>query len=74
MRGDDYLLVNEVAERLGIAPNTVRKWAADGKLAEYRHPVNNYRLFRKADVETLRQQIENPSPRLVRPRELQLGS
>jgi len=62
VKGDDYLLVKEAAEVLGIAPNTVRKWAADGKLKEFRHPVNNYRLFRKTDVERLLRKIENPVP------------
>ncbi len=60
MKGDDYLLVSEAAEFLGVASNTVRKWAADGKLKEYRHPVNNYRLFKKLDVEKLLRQIQNP--------------
>ena len=70
MKAEDYLLVNEAAELLGVAPNTVRKWAADGKLKEYRHPVNNYRLFKKMDVEKLVQQIQNPisKPRTKRQR------
>ena len=55
-----YLLVKEVAKLLGVAPNTVRAWGDSGKLPEYRHPVNNYRLFRAKDVEKLRQLIEEP--------------
>jgi DNA (cytosine-5)-methyltransferase 1 len=55
-------LVKEVATRLRVAPNTVRAWAAVGKLAEYRHPANNYRLFKQADVEALLRKIENPTP------------
>ena len=60
MKGDDYLLVSEAAEFLGVASNTVRKWAADGKLKEYRHPVNNYRLFKESDVERLRLKLAEP--------------
>ncbi len=59
---DEYLLVNQTAELLSVSANTVRAWASTGKLQEYRHPVNNYRLFRKAEVEALLQQIENPTP------------
>jgi hypothetical protein len=59
---EEYLLVNQTAERLGVSANTVPARPSTGKLQEYRHPVNNYRLFRKADVDTLLQQIENPSP------------
>jgi excisionase family DNA binding protein len=61
MKGDDFLLVKEAAARLRVAPNTVRAWAATGKLPEYRHPANNYRLFKRADVEALLQEIENPT-------------
>ena len=61
MKGDKFLLVSEAAAVLRVAPNTIRAWAAAGKLTEYRHPVNNYRLFRKADVDALLQRIENPS-------------
>jgi DNA-binding transcriptional MerR regulator len=62
MKGDDYLLVEAVAALLGVAPNTVRAWAASGKLPEYRHLVNNYRLFKKKDVVSLRRKIEHPGP------------
>jgi hypothetical protein len=33
-----------------------------GKLREYRHPVNNYRLFKRDDVEALLRKIEDPPP------------
>ena len=59
---DDYFLVNQAAEVLGVSANTVRSWAASGKLQEYRHPVNNYRLFKRDDLETLLSQIQNPQP------------
>ncbi len=58
----EFLLVKETAEVLGVSDNTVRAWAAAGKLQEYRHPVNNYRLFRRNEVERLLEQIENPKP------------
>jgi excisionase family DNA binding protein len=59
---DDYLLVKETAELLGVSANTVRAWALSGKLQEYRHPVNNYRLFKRYEVEVLLEQIANPEP------------
>ena len=55
-----FLTVKETAETLGVSPNTVRAWGASGKLPEYRHPVNNYRLFKENDVERLRAKIAEP--------------
>lgn len=62
MKTDEFLLVKEAAERLGVSSNTIRAWATTGKLQEYRHPVNNYRLFRRDEVEALMEQISNPEP------------
>lgn len=59
---DEFLLVKQAAELLGVSANTVRAWALSGKLQEYRHPVNNYRLFKRDDVEALYEQIVNPEP------------
>ena len=59
---DEYLLVTQAAELLGVSANTVRAWAATGRIQEYRHPVNNYRLFKKSEVDELLDQIENPKP------------
>ncbi len=58
----NFLLVKETAELLGVSANTVRVWATTGKLQEYRHPVNNYRLFKREEVEALLEQIVNPEP------------
>lgn len=55
-----FLTVKETAEALGVSPNTVRAWGANGKLPEYRHPLNNYRLFKASDVKRLRLQIQKP--------------
>ncbi|QDT38354.1 helix-turn-helix domain-containing protein [Stratiformator vulcanicus] len=62
---NEFLLVKQAAELLGVSANTVRAWASTGKLQEYRHPVNNYRLFKRSEVERLSLNIENPNP--VRP-------
>lgn len=55
---DMYVKVHEAAEILGVAPNTVRKWGADGKIPEYRHPINDYRLYKRADLEQVLHALE----------------
>lgn len=55
-----FLTVKEAAEFLGVTPNTLRNWGAAGKVPEFRHPVNNYRLYKQEDLETLLHQIEHP--------------
>lgn len=50
IRFDNFLRVTQAAEFLGVSPNTVRNWGRDAKIPEYRHPVNNYRLYRERDL------------------------
>jgi DNA (cytosine-5)-methyltransferase 1 len=65
---NDFLLVTEAAEFLGVSPNTIRNWGRDGKIVEYRHPVNNYRLFKRTELERIRKKLLSPPPRRVKPR------
>ncbi|HMP71477.1 MAG TPA: MerR family DNA-binding transcriptional regulator [Pirellulaceae bacterium] len=55
-----FLTIAEAAEMLGVAPNTLRSWGAAGKVAEYRHPINNYRLYKREDMDALAVTLQNP--------------
>ena len=55
---DEYLTIKEAAEFLGVSMNTLRNWGRDAKIAERRHAVNNYRLYKKSDLEKLLRQTE----------------
>jgi DNA (cytosine-5)-methyltransferase 1 len=57
-KDDEYLRVKQAAAMLGLAPNTVRKWGALGKIPEFRHPLNAYRLYKRSDLEELIAQVE----------------
>lgn len=46
----EYVQTAEAAEILGVAQNTLRKWAKRGEIPMHRNPVNGYRLFRRADL------------------------
>lgn len=61
----EYLTVKAACELLGISPNTLRSWGSTGKVTEYRHPVNNYRLFRLDELQELKGRLQHPIPTSV---------
>ncbi|HAA69838.1 MAG TPA: MerR family DNA-binding transcriptional regulator [Planctomycetaceae bacterium] len=58
VRSGEFVTVKDAAHKLGVAPNTIRAWGAAGKLSEYRHPMNNYRLYKQSDLESVVEQLE----------------
>ncbi|MBI4585947.1 MAG: MerR family DNA-binding transcriptional regulator [Planctomycetes bacterium] len=54
----DYLLIKEAAEVLGVSQQTLRNWEKAGNLRVYRNPVNGYRLFLKTDLEVILKKLE----------------
>lgn len=57
---NEFVTIAEASKRLGVAPNTLRSWGALGKIQEYRHPMNNYRLYRLDDVASLVELLSSP--------------
>ena len=57
----DYLRISEAAKHLGVSPNTLRNWVNAGKVAAIRHPVNDYRLFKRKDLDALLKLVEEAS-------------
>ena len=55
---DGYLQIKEAAEYLGGSPNTLRNWGRSGKLAERRHPINDYRLYAKEELDALLSEVD----------------
>lgn len=56
----DFVRVKDAAELLGVCSNTVRSWGSKGKIEEYRHPVNNYRLYKRKDIDRLLKKLQSP--------------
>ncbi len=54
----EFLTVHEVAKVFGVSPLTIRNWDTAGKLEATRNPFNNYRVYRRDDIETLLGEIE----------------
>ena len=66
MRNEGYVRVKEAAEILGVSPNTIRAWGADGKITEYRHPANNYRLYKRVELEKLLRKVERSAGKVTK--------
>lgn len=53
-----YITIKKAAKLLHVTPLTLRNWDKSGKLKAYRHPANNYRIYRLDQIETFLRQLE----------------
>ncbi len=67
-RLDQYVRIADAARFLGVSKNTLRAWAATGKIPVRVNPANNYRLFRQEDLEQFLQHVEESSRQPRKPR------
>jgi citrate synthase len=51
--GEEYLTVEEAAQRLGVKPATLYAYVSRGMLRSYREGTKRQRLYRRAEVEAL---------------------
>jgi len=49
-----YLTVQQAARYVGVSAQTLRRWDAEGKLKSVRHPGNDYRYYKRSDLEPLK--------------------
>ena len=59
----DYLTVRNAAKYLGVSKGTLRNWDRLGKLAPYRNPMNNYRLYKRTDLDNILEKIHEQRAR-----------
>ena len=57
---NESVKVAKAAEILGVSPETVRIWAADGKFPMHRNPANSYRLFKREDLKKFLARVAKP--------------
>jgi MerR family transcriptional regulator, copper efflux regulator len=55
--------IKKAAEIIGVTPLTLRNWDRDGKLKALRHPINNYRVYKRQDIEKFIANISESSGR-----------
>ena len=68
LKREGDLRIKEAADLLGVCANTVRAWGAEGKIPEYRHPVNQYRPVKRVDLEKIIRQLERSVSTATAPR------
>jgi excisionase family DNA binding protein len=57
----EYVKTAEAAQILGVAQNTLRKWAEQGDIPVHRNPANGYRLFKREDLIRFLKKIDQSS-------------
>jgi len=69
-KDEEYVRIKRASAMLGLSPNTVRKWGRLGKIPEFRHPINSYRLYKRSDLAKIIAQAEKSrtTPYPKRPR------
>lgn len=53
-----YYTIKQTAKILGVTPLTLRNWDKRGKLKPYRHPINNYRIYKHQQLELFLRKLE----------------
>ena len=61
----NFLTIKDAAELLGVTPLTLRNWDKNGKLGARRHPMSNYRIYLRQDIERLVGEITDGSARII---------
>lgn len=56
----EYFHTAAAAEYIGVAQNTIRKWAARGDIPMHRNPANGYRLFKRSDLDGFLKKTAKP--------------
>ena len=64
----DYLTIGEDAEYLGVHPDSLRRWDRAKRLQPRRHPINNFRLYLKRDLDRFLAQIDGGGTAAAQPR------
>jgi excisionase family DNA binding protein len=60
-----FITIKQASKILGVSPLTLRNWDNNGKLKAHRHPMNNYRVYKIEDLETVIRDIEAGTGRRI---------
>lgn len=54
---EGLITIGEAAKLFNVSIQTIRRWDKSGRLKAVRHPMNNYRLYKLADLKKIVQEI-----------------
>jgi DNA-binding transcriptional MerR regulator len=54
-----YFTIKKASKLLHVTPLTLRNWDKKGILKPYRHPINNYRVYRIDQIEAFLRKLES---------------
>lgn len=61
-----YFTIKEAADLLGVSAITLRNWDKKGLLIAYRHPFNNYRIYKGDQIELLKRKMEGSRQKFLK--------
>lgn len=64
----EFLTIKEAAEKIGVSTLTLRNWDNSGKFTATRHPINNYRVYKRAEVEMLIEDMRSQKAPIKKPK------
>lgn len=64
----EFLSIKEAAAMIGVSPLTLRNWDNSGKFTASRHPINNYRVYKKAEIEMLIEDLRTKHETIKKPK------
>lgn len=47
----DLLSISDAAKMVGVSPATLRRWDRSGKFKAIKHPISNFRLYRREELQ-----------------------
>lgn len=64
----EFLTIKQAAKLLGVTPLTLRNWDNSGKFTATRHPINNYRVYKKVEVDMLMEDMRSKHVTIKKPK------
>jgi len=67
-----FINIKKAAELLGVSPLTLRNWDKSGKFRAVRHPINNYRVYKMQNIESLIEELNLGKKRTPESKKLEI--